>query len=192
MPIAQLTEIEYLEIEEKAAERSEFFRGEMFAMSGSSIEHVDILFELSRAVGSRLDPRGCQAYGSDLRVKVTTVGLYTYPDLTIVCGKRELLGVGKTATLLNPTVIVEVLSPSTEAYDRGKKFQLYQELESLRQYVLVSQETPLVETFTREASGKWMLTTAKGLGASFRIEPAGIEIPLAEVYRRITFEAATI
>ncbi len=140
---------EYLEAERKAEFRSEYFDGEIFAMSGASRKHNIIVFNLSGILYRQLRNRNCEAYSSDMRVKVSSAGLYTYPDVAIVCGK-PLFDDAHLDTLLNPAVIIEVLSESTEHYDRGGKFKNYRTLESLSDYLLIAQNTVSVEHYIRQ------------------------------------------
>ncbi|MFY7997925.1 MAG: Uma2 family endonuclease [Candidatus Kapaibacteriota bacterium] len=144
---------EYLEREEKAAYKSEYYKGEIFAMAGGTPPHSAISVNILYALMGRLRKK-CRVYGSDMRVHIPVEQLFTYPDISVVCGKREFF---RDKALMNPVVIVEVLSDSTEDYDRGTKFKLYGKIASLREYVLVSQETQAVDVFRRNAEGRWEL-----------------------------------
>jgi Uma2 family endonuclease len=144
-----LTPEQYLEIERKAEFKSEYYQGEMFAMPGARLAHIQIVANASGELRQQLRGRDCQPLSSDMRVCVSEDGFYTYPDVVVVCGKPQFID-GTLDTLLNPTVIIEVLSDSTEAYDRGKKFELYRPLESLAEYVLISSRRVSVERFTRQ------------------------------------------
>ena len=183
--IPLLTADEYLAIERAAEFRSEFHDGVMYAMAGGSPRHSKVKTNLTGAVWNRLRGQRCQPYDSDLRLQIDATGLYTYPDLSIVCGSLEF-GDDKGDCLTNPTVIFEVLSPSTNAYDRGKKFWNYRQLPSLRDYILLSTEDFTVEHFTRHGADQWLLTTYVGLDSVLRIDSVGIEIPLSEIYDSIT------
>jgi len=152
-PVHRLTESDYLEIERRAHVKSEFLNGEMFAMSGGTRSLSLIASNLNRAIGNLLEGSPCVVYTWDMRVKVQPDGLYTYPDLSVACGGEEFAD-GLNDTLLNPVVIVEILSESREAYDRGKRFALYRQIPSLREYLLVSQHKPLVEQFIRQDNGE--------------------------------------
>ena len=156
----------------------------MFAMAGGAPRHCDVASGLLVALRTRLKGKGCGVFNSDLRIRDDPKGLYTYPDVAIVCGEPSL---GPGHTLTNPIALFEVLSPSTEAKDRGFKFEQYQRIESLREYVLVSQEKPRVESFFRPANGPWVYQAVEGLEASVGIQCIGIEIPLDEIYDGITF-----
>lgn len=183
--IPLLTADEYLEIERAAEFRSEFQDGVMHAMAVSPFRHSKVKINLTASVGLRLRGQRCQPFDSDLRLQIDATGLYTYPDLSIVCGPLEF-GDDKGDCLTNPTVIFEVLSPSTSAYDRGKKFWNYRQLPSLRDYILLSTEDFTVEHFTRHGADQWLLTTYVGLDSLLRIDSVGIEIPLSEIYDSIT------
>lgn len=182
-----LTEEEYLEIERRAEYRSEYFAGEIFAMAGGSRKHSAIIFNLTVVLGSRLRGGSCRGYSSDLRIEISGIGKYTYPDLTVVCGE-EIFHDDMNDTLLNPTVIIEVLSPSTEAYDRGKKFEHYRKLESLREYVLVSQDQPRIETFLRQETGEWLYRDVSGIEAVARLASIDCEMPFGNIYDNVEFD----
>src|SRR3954470_16904967 len=177
---------EYLAQERKAEFKSEYIAGQVVAMTGASREHNLITANILRVLSSQLLDRPCEAYVSDMRVRVRTgvagkaggPGMYTYPDLTVVCGDPRFED-EQVDTLLNPTLIVEVLSPSTEAYDRGAKFGYYRQLSSLREYLLVAQDKMLVEHFVREDDG-WLLTETGDPGAVVHLPSIGCHLPLAE------------
>lgn len=186
VPKRRLTPAEYLAIERKAEFKSAYFNGEMFAMADTSRWHVRASINLSTEIVRQLRDSPCEVYNSDMRVKISPTGLYTYPDLSIVCdGPRfedDVLD-----TLLNPRVIFEVLSKSTEAYDRGRKFGQYRQIVSLREFVLVSQTEPLIERYLRQADGDWLLSEFKGLEAVLVLESVPCRVPLAEIYRNVDF-----
>ena len=150
---------EYLALERKAEYKSEYINGEIYAMSGASRAHILITVNLTRELSTQLRGRPCEVYASDMRVKVSPTGMYTYPDVAAVCGEARFED-GQVDTLTNPSVIIEVLSPSTEAYDRGEKFAHYRKLQSLAEYVLVAQDKMRVEHFARhgERGEQWVLT----------------------------------
>ena len=189
-PKAFLTPGEYLEIERQAETRSEYWNGEMFAMAGGSEAHNILADNLVVAFRLKLRGGACRCYSRDMRVQVSATGFYTYPDLVVVCGERKFLD-AKRDTLLNPILIVEVLSPTTEAYDRGVKFSHYRALESLQQYVLVSQDRVQVECFTRQPGGQWMLTAMSRLGDTVLLESVGCAIPMAEIYEDVASAGET-
>jgi Uma2 family endonuclease len=185
-PIHRLTEAEYLEIERRAEYKSEFLDGQMFAMSGGTRWHSVIACNMISAINLRLKGSPCVVYNSDMRVKVQMAGLYTYPDVSIGCGQAQVED-EHDDVLLNPTVIAEVLSDSREAYDRGKKFELYRRLPSLREYLLVSQHETLIEQFIRQTSGEWLLREVAGLEGKLALPSVGITIALADVYSNVRF-----
>jgi Uma2 family endonuclease len=189
-PILRLTEEQYMEIERTADCRSEFFDGAMFAMSGGTSAHSWIKMNLAAGLHTRLRETACSAFDSDLKVKVAATGLITYPDFSIACGSDARPG--RELILKNPVVLIEVLSPTTEAYDRGGKFHHYQQIPSLQEYILVSQSKPLVERYVRQSDGTWSLHNYVGLEGALVIGAAGIEIPLREIYDRVMFEESAI
>src|SRR4051812_15921663 len=187
-PKTFLTPEQYLEIERKAEFKSEYYQGEMFAMSGASLAHNRLVRQLMREFGNELRNGRCEAVSNDLRVFVPATRLFTYPDVVIFCGEPRLMD-AQSDTLLNPTVIVEVLSPSTEAYDRGRKFEHYQSIESLREYVLVASDRIHVDLYTRQTDGGWLLTSASRLEDSISLKSAGCQLVLADVYEKIDLAA---
>jgi Uma2 family endonuclease len=178
-----LTPAEYLELERKAEIKSEYINGQMFAMSGASLRHSVIAGNFFREISSQLRDRNCTAVMNDLRVKVSPTGLYTYPDIVAVCGDPELEDEFQD-TLLNPTVIVEVLSPSTEAYDRGEKFAQYRSLDSLHEYVLVSQNKIRIEHFRRDGH-QWILSEVNTPDAVLHLTSIDCHIPLVTIYEKV-------
>jgi Uma2 family endonuclease len=183
----RLAEAEYLEIERSAEFKSEFFAGEMFAMAGGSPTHNLIAGNVVRELGNQLKRRPCRVFPSNQRVKVSETGLYTYPDVTVVCGELRVDD-ERRDTLLNPTLIVEVLSESTEAYDRGDKFGHYRRLESLQEYVMIAQDRPRIERYTRRAeSHEWLLLEVSDPRGVVVLPSVGCELALAEVYDKVEF-----
>jgi len=174
---------EYLALERKAGFKSEYHDGFITAMAGTSREHNLITLNFGREISSQLKERPCEAYVSDMRVHIDRTGLYTYPDVVVVCGEPQFED-DAVDTLLNPTVIVEVLSPTTEAYDRGKKFLHYRRLPSLREYVVVSQDKVLVERFTRRGDD-WVLTELNQIDDTLRLASIECELPLREIYAKV-------
>ncbi|HEV2762724.1 MAG TPA: Uma2 family endonuclease [Pyrinomonadaceae bacterium] len=183
-PKTLLTEEEYLAIERQAEFRSEYFAGEMFAMVGASLRHNRIVTNLVARLDEQLREGPCNVYSTDLRVKVQNTGLYTYPDVVVTCGEAKLADAWND-TLLNPLVIIEVLSDSTEAYDRGKKFENYQSIESLREYLLVSQHSRRIEQFVRQPGKSWLYSEAHEPGEVVRIQSVECELRLEEIYRKV-------
>jgi len=178
---------EYLELERNADFKSEYCDGIIYAMSGGSPRHSEIAANVIVALGSQLRGSPCHVYSSDLKVATDPHGPYAYPDLSIVCGELSFLG-DHNDVIINPTVLVEVLSPSTEAYDRGRKFARYQRMESLADYILVAQDEPRVEHFTRQEHGQWLMSSAEGLDASLTIASIDCVLRLSEVYDKVRFE----
>ena len=186
IPQTKLTPEEYLEVERKAEYKSEYFNGEIYAMSGAKRNHNKVATNLSGLIWQHLKGKDCESYSNDMRVFVPKTGLYTYPDLVVVCGEPKFQD-KVFDTLLNSTLLVEVLSETTESYDRGKKFQHYRSIESLQEYVLVAQDEARIEKYIKHGDGFWLLSEAVGLDS--KIEFASIEcrIALAEVYDKIDF-----
>ena len=187
VPLPRLTPEKYLEIERTAEYRSEYFRGEMFAMPGGTRRHSRLGMDLGRILMNRLKEIGssCQVFGPDMKVRTAPDGLYAYPDVSVTCG--ELVS-DLTDFLTRPKLIIEVLSVSTEAHDRGFKFQQYKRIASLEEYVLVSQFEPLIECFWRAPGGEWSGSSeVRGLDASLVLASVGLTIPLAEIYEGVQF-----
>ncbi|MDQ2807752.1 MAG: Uma2 family endonuclease [Chloroflexota bacterium] len=178
---------EYLALERAAAYKSEYLAGEIFAMAGASPRHSSIAANLIRLLGNAFQGQPCRVYGSDMRVRVEETELYTYPDVVAVCGPPKFGGVHQD-TLLNPTVIFEILSPSTEGYDRGKKFANYRQIPTLTDYVLVAQDEVRIEHFTRQGHG-WFLTTVSALDRTLPITSIDSDLPLVAVYQNVEFTA---
>ena len=190
-PIHRLTEVEYLDLERSLESKNEFFDGEVFAMSGGTPLHSQIAANLIQVIGRRLSGGRCVVYTSDLRLKIQATGLFTYPDLSVVFGPIQFAA-GTDDTVVNPTVIVEVLSDSTEAYERGTKFENYRRMPSLREYLLVGQKGPRIEQFVRQENEQWLLREAAGFDATLALPSLEIKISLAEVFAGVEFVAAPI
>ncbi|SRR5213593_1105118 len=182
----KLTETEYLALERAAEFRSEFFEGEMFSMASSNRWHSLIVTNLLVEFGNLLRERPGLVFNGDLRMNVEATGLFTYPDLSVVCGELQFTN-DSDDTIVNPTVLAEVLSESTEAYDRGKKFEHYQQIPTLMEYLLVSQREPRIEQFIRQQGGDWLLRQAVGLDATLTIPSLEIAISLAEIFANVKF-----
>jgi Uma2 family endonuclease len=180
----RLTPEEYLAVERKAEYKSEYLAGEVFAMSGASEAHNLIAGNVFAALHAQLRKRPCKVYPSDMRVKVSATDLYTYPDVTVVCGEAQFDD-DRQDTLLNPTVIVEVLSPSTEGYDRGAKFEHYRKLESLREYVLIAQDKHHVEHYVRQPDNQWLLSETDSLPDTIHLPSINCDLALADVYDKV-------
>jgi Uma2 family endonuclease len=179
-----LTPEEYLAAERKAETRSEFFGGEVFAMVGASKRHNLIAANIIRVLGNQLLERACNVYPSDMRVKVSATGKYTYPDVVVAC-EPELFDDAENDTLLNPSVIVEVLSASTEAYDRGKKFEQYQQIASLTEYILVAQEPYRIEQYVRQSEKEWRYWEYHDARDVIEISVIGCELALKDAYAKV-------
>jgi Uma2 family endonuclease len=181
--IGRCTPEEYLRRERDAVDKHEYYHGEVFAMSGGTLEHSRIIANTIRELGIRLRGTTCGVYDSNLRVRIPRTTLYTYPDVTVMCGPPEFDPLDSARhTVLNPTLLVELLSPSTEAWDRGGKFGSYQQVESLREYVLISAQLVLVETYLRQPDRTWIYAASTGRETTVRLQSLGIEVPLAELY----------
>jgi len=178
---------EYLAFEREREIRHEYFDGEIFAMSGAGPAHVDIRTNTQTSLVIQLRGRPCKVNDQDMRVK-TASGLYTYPDISVVCGERAFND-DKPPSLLNPTVIVEVLSPSTESYDRGDKFRHYRSIPSFREYVLISSTHQQIEHFARTADDSWRITVADAPDGAIALESIGCTLTLADIYVDVVFEA---
>ena len=176
----KITAREYLEIELAAESRSQFIDGVMYPMPGARVAHIKISGNLVRAIGTQLLGRPGFVFNNDMRVAVDLEEFHTYPDVGVVAGEPLLLE-NTFDTLLNPAVLIEILSPSTEADDRGPKFERYKRLESLREYVLVAQDRVDVERYSRRGE-EWVSTRLESLAASLRLESIGVDVPLREVY----------
>ena len=183
-PVTKVTEEEYLAIDRAAEVRSEFFDGEMFAMSGGSMRHARLQRNIIVELHARLFGGKCEVFTSDFRVRISPGRMYAYPDVTVVCGK-PLLADERQDILLNPTVIIEVLSPSTEQYDRGVKFQYYRGIESLKDYLLVDQNQVRIEQYTRGDASTWTLRDFQRPEDELRIDSIGVSLTLARIYDRI-------
>jgi Uma2 family endonuclease len=175
---------EYINMEREAAFKSEYFNGEIFAMAGASRKHNLITMSISSGLYQQLRKKGCEVYANDMRVKVSSTGLYTYPDIVVVCSP-PVFDDALSDTLLNPDVIVEVLSESTEAYDRGVKFQNYRALPSLSEYILVHQDTRHVEHYARQPDNSWRFLEYLKPEDSFEIRSIGCELKLEDIYEKV-------
>ncbi len=183
-PLIHLTPEQYLSQERQSDTKSEYFDGEIFAMAGASREHNQISANLVRVLGNQLLDKPCSVYSSDMKVRIEKARKYTYPDLVIAC-QTERFEDEHRDVLLNPVVILEILSDSTEAYDRGRKFLHYQLLDSLAVYLLVSQDTPRIEMFTRREDGTWLYAEFHGLDAVVEIESIGCSLRPGDVYHKV-------
>jgi len=188
-PKVRVSPEEYLVLERQAEIKSEYLDGEMFAMSGVTREHSTVVINLTTEVNTQFMDRPCEVHGPDMRVKVSPTGLYTYPDVVVVCGEPEFEDEHRD-TLINPQVIIEVLSKSTESYDRGKKFAHYRALESLREYLLVSQTECRVERFSRQGDGTWLFSENTHPDSSMELSSVTCRLSLSRIYHKVDFERA--
>lgn len=177
---------EYLALERKAEYKSEYVNGEIYAMGGASLAHTTITLNIGALLLAQLRGRPCRVLTSEMRVKISATGSYVYPDVVVACGDIQFED-AEVDTLLNPTVIIEVLSPTTEAFDRGAKFGHYRQLPSVQEYLLIAQDRVSVERFSRQGD-QWLLTEATDLGDTMQLASIGCELPLANVYERVEFE----
>ena len=182
-PKSRVTVEQYLALERQSETRSEYLDGEVFAMTGASRKHNLLVANVLAGLHSQLRGKSCEAYANDMRVGIPGTGLYTYPDVVVACGAPQFED-GELDTLLNPTLIVEVLSGSTEDYDRGTKFAHCRTLPSLTEYVLVAQDKVHVEHFVRQTEG-WLLTETDDLAATLQLPSIGCTLALADVYERV-------
>jgi Uma2 family endonuclease len=188
VPQPRVSPEEYVELEQKLGLKHEYHDGQMFAMSGASDAHSVLQVNIAGEVGRRLRGSTCVARSSDFRVVIEAGDMATYPDLSVVCGPVQPSKRYRNSCT-NPTVLVGVLSPSTERYDRGAKFEQYRKLESLREYVLVSQQEPSVDLFRLE-NGHWVLHEVRGESAVLELTSVGVEIPMSDLYYNVRFEDA--
>lgn len=187
----RLAEQEYLAIDRAAPFKSEFFDGEMFAMAGGSPMHSLIAANLIAELGTKLKGGPCKPFTNDLRLKIEATGLYTYANVAVVCGSLQFAP-GTNDTVVNPTLVIEVLSDSTEAYDRGEKFQHYRQMPSLQEYLLASQRLPRIDQFHRRLGDEWGLRTAEGSDATLVLPSLKITIELSAVFAGVEFSPAPI
>lgn len=181
-----LTEEEYLRLEREGDIRHEYRDGEIFAMVGASREHNLINGNAYASLHGQLRKRPCEMYTNDMRVKVGTGGIYTYPDIIVICGDPQFSD-DTFDTLINPTVIIEVLSPSTESNDRGRKFQQYQKLRSLREYLLIMQDAYHVDQYVRQGEINWLLTMHDGPDATIHLPSIDCTLALTDIYEKVNF-----
>ena len=187
-PIPRISPAEYIKLEEETGERFEYLDGEVFGMSGGTYPHNLISTNLIQSIGGLVREKGCKTMTSDQRIVVLETGLETYPDVSVICGKVQLAGVNRMA-IANPAVLVEVLSKSTEAYDRGEKSAHYRRIESLQEYLLIAQGSMRVERYRRAGTNEWVLSEYTDAGGVLELKSLGIEIPIAAIYDGVEFGA---
>lgn len=187
-PKSLFTPEEYLRLEREADYRSEYCDGRIFAMAGASPEHVLIVGNVVTQLNLQLRERPCRVYSTDLRVRVTPTGLYTYPDVVVICDELEFADEERD-TVLNPTLIVEVLSPTTKDYDRGEKFEHYRALASLMEYLLIAQDKAHIEQFVRQSDDRWLLSETNRLDGSIELLSIACSLSVAETYAKVDLTA---
>jgi Uma2 family endonuclease len=183
---SKFTADEYLAMETAAEYKSEFYRGEIFALAGGTVDHNAIVLNCSVALCARLHPGRCRVMNSDNRLHIQRSGLYTYPDVMVICGRIQFHA-GRKDTVTNPLLIVEVLSESTRDYDRGGKFAFYKQIPDMQEYVLIESERPRVECYRRTADGLWVFDAFDGLDAVAKFESVACEIPLRALYLQVSW-----
>ena len=186
--VTYVTPEEYLAAERLSETRSEYLDGGVYPMTGGSINHIRIVANLTAELVIQLRGRKCDVLPTEMKVRLQDSRKFFYPDMTVVCGEPQFHD-ERTDIILNPILVIEVLSPSTEAFDRGAKFQAYRTLESLKEYLLVSQGTPLIEQYVRGNDGKWTLTTASGLEGSLALPSIECTLNLGAVYNKVDFNS---
>jgi Uma2 family endonuclease len=184
--ITYVTPDEYLAAERLSDYRSEYLDGGVYPMTGASANHSRIVLNVSTQLNNQLGDRPCDVFPIDMKVRLPGSNKFFYPDVVVVCGELQYHDERKDI-ISNPDLVVEVLSPSTEASDRGAKFKAYQTIESLKEYVLVSQDKPLVEQFVRNGDGKWTYMAAEGLESSLALPSIECTLSLSAVYKRVEF-----
>ena len=188
LPEQKWTPEQYLAYERGSDVKHEYLDGQIYAMAGASETHNLIMFNTSGLLYIQLRKRPCKAYSSDMRVKVSRTGLYTYPDVVVVCGTSEFED-GHVDTLLNPKVIIEVLSPSTESYDRGKKALHYRTVPSLQEYLLIAQDSYRIEHYKRNVNGEWLVIDIIGLDSFVDLGSIECGLAVADIYEKVSLPA---
>jgi Uma2 family endonuclease len=178
---------QYLEIERTSEEKHEYFKGEVFLMSGASLAHNDIAYNINRIIAPFLHGKGCKLYGSDFRIYVPENSLFTYPDFSIVCGKAETPDT-YTDNLTNPALIIEILSKSSKDYDRGTKFNLYRTIKTLKEYLLIDSTSMSVELYVRQTDNSWLLKEFRQLTETFFISSIGLTLGLNDIYEDVNID----
>lgn len=187
VPEQYLTLDDYIALEESSGIKHEFFEGTAYAVTGASPAHHLIAANVIGSLRAQLRGKSCRLYSSDQRFKVEATGLFTYADASVVCGPAQFADAPKH-TMTNPTVLVEILSPSTESSDRGKKFQHYRKLESLRAYLLIAQDSMHVELYIRQEQNRWLLIEFTEPEATVPLEAIGCSMAIKDIYEDIEFE----
>jgi Uma2 family endonuclease len=185
-PEHRYTDEEYLAIDRASDAKSEYLDGVIYAMGGASARHVQIVGNVARELGNQLRDKPCIVYSTDLRVRVSRQGLYAYPDVVVVCG-QPVFSDDELDTVINPLLIVEVLSSSTKNYDRGEKFERYRSIPTLQEYLLVAQDKLHIERYLRQSDGAWVLRETDSADATIDLVSVGCRLPAAEIYFKVSF-----
>lgn len=188
LPKRRYTLEEYFELERNSDEKYEYFNGEVFAIVGGSSAHSRISVSVTATLVQKLRGRNCEVFNSDMRLKVPAVLPYRYPDVSVVCGTPLFDEIQGQQMLVNPILIVEVLSPSTAAYDLGEKFTAYQSIESFQEYLLIYQDRPLVIQYQRQSQGRWLRVDTQGLESEVALQSTNVSLMMNEVYERVNFD----
>jgi Uma2 family endonuclease len=186
LTVTHVTPEEYLAAERLSETRSEYLDGGVYPMTGASTNHSRIVLDVGSELNFQLRERGCEVFVAEMKVRLPGSRKFFYPDVVVVCGELQYYDDRKDI-ITNPDLVIEVLSPSTEAFDRGAKFEAYRTVESLKEYVLVSQDKPLVEQYVRNGDGSWKFTEAVGLESSLTLPSVGCTLNLGAVYKRVEF-----
>ena len=184
------TREEYLMLEDQAEYKSEYYNGEIFAMAVGSRNHSVICFNLNRRTGEAIDNKDCVGFDSNMKLDIPKANLFIYPDVMVVCGEIEF-SENRNDILQNPVLVIEVLSPKTESFDRGKKFGYYRTIPSIREYVLVSQAEPVVEVFYKQDEKTWQYTAVKGFDETVEFQTLQCELALKDIYQKVVWEEGT-
>ncbi|GAA4201015.1 Uma2 family endonuclease [Pedobacter jeongneungensis] len=179
---------EYLAMEKESTEKHEYFQGEIFAMSGATFNHNLIFSNVFGLLFSKLKGSTCIPFGSDMRMNIPENTLFTYPDISVYCNEIKHLSEDED-TILQPTVIIEILSPSTKNYDRGKKFKLYKDIPSLKEYIMIDSESVSVEAYYVNDEKNWLLTEYKEISDTLTLVSMGFNIALSDIYKYVNFKA---
>ncbi len=192
IPKHKYTIEEYIEFDKNNEGRWEYFDGEIIDMAGGSLNHNRISANLSRVLGNKLEDKGCIALPGDMRLKVPKALPYRYPDVVVVCGEPIIETIQGQEMLVNPLLIVEVLSPSTKAYDFDLKFTAYQSIESFREYLLVAQDRPRVTHYARQSDGQWLRSDIEGMESALKLVCLDCELTFSEIYRLVKFPLESV
>jgi Uma2 family endonuclease len=179
---------EYLAAERESDTKSEYYDGVVYAMTGARINHIRVVTNLTRELSSQLRTRPCDVLSNEMKVRLQNSRRFFYPDVIVLCGEPQFHD-EREDIILNPLLVVEVLSKSTEAFDRGVKFQAYQTLDSLKEYLLVAQDRPIIEQYVRQADGKWTYTAMAGLESSLALPSVECTLTLSAVYDKVDLDS---